>query len=84
MKVLILLVIGILQAQSKTANAVTPVAPTSSNEVVEEALTPLDAMRALTDVQIRRIKNMIVNRQVNQDTAYEELQRLQKNLRGEK
>ena len=73
-------VCGVLAVSVPTACAITRPSPVDA--VVEQALTPLDAVRAQTDVQIRRIKSMIVNRQLNQDAAYELLQRLQKNLRG--
>jgi hypothetical protein len=66
---------------SKTAGAVTKSTPAPSEQ--DSALTTTAAARARTDVQIRRIKSLIVKRQVNQEAAYEQLERLQKNLRGQ-
>jgi hypothetical protein len=67
---------------SKTAGAVTRTAPAQASDQ-DSALTTTAAVRARTDVQIRRIKSLIVKRQVNQEAAYEQLERLQKNLRGQ-
>lgn len=65
------------------ALAVSQETVTRDAEKVDSVTTGL-AARARTDVQIRRIRNMIINRQGDRETAYRELERLQKNLRGEK
>lgn len=49
------------------------------------SVTSTAALRARADVQIRRIKTLIVSKQTDDDAAYEALERYQRELRrGEK
>ena len=49
------------------------------------SVTTTAALRARADVQIRRIKTLIVSKQTDDDAAYEALERYQRELRrGEK
>jgi len=63
--------------------AVTNESVTRDADNVDSVTTGL-AARARTDVQIRRIRSLIIQRTGDREAAYRELERLQKNLRGEK
>jgi hypothetical protein len=66
------------------ANGVTPATMIKDPEAVSSVTTSA-ALRARADVQIRRIKTLIVTRQADDDTAYEQLEKYQRDLRrGEK
>ena len=61
----------------------------SSNATVTDSadmdhVTTSMAERAEADVQIRRIKSLLLTQEVDGDAAFEELEKLQKSLRGQK
>lgn len=75
------------------AQGVTLTAGAGESQSALESLTTGVAIRARADVQIRRIKNILVtktdldamsNEGSSKEQAYERLERLQKDLRGEK
>ena len=82
------LVAGLLLLPAGVARGVAADAPVLEAGVhTDAALTPTAAARARADVQIRRIKTIIVSRSAargDQDAAFDQLERLRKSLRGEK
>lgn len=48
------------------------------------SVTPGAAIRAHADVQIRRIKTLIITRNSDRDADFQQLEKLQKDLRGER
>lgn len=67
---------------SMVAEGVTAQPVVRDTEAIDNVTTG-EAARARADVQIRRIKNLIVTRNTDDDADYERLEKLQKQLRGE-
>jgi hypothetical protein len=67
-------------------NAFGATTPTLVRDRVEVGeVTTVAVTKAQSDVQIRRIKNLLVNRRSkNSEAAFKKLEKLQKSLRGEK
>ena len=68
---------------SNTALAVTGSEASTVGEEVNHLMTSV-AERAEADVQIRRIKNLLLTQEIDGDAAFEELEKLQNSLRGQK
>jgi len=75
----------VLLLNAGTAHGVT--IPSHTADAAEDgsndALTTGAAARARADVQIRRVKNLLVTKSGDEDEAYETLEMLQKQLRGQ-
>ncbi len=59
-------------------------APYIVSEDAGDSVTSNAAVRARADVQIRRIRSMIVTKETDSDADYSRLERFQKQLRGER
>ena len=68
---------------ANAANAVTDAAPHGAAGTKDEWVTTGAATRARADVQIRRIRSLLVSKNGDDDTAYRQLETLQKQLRGQ-
>jgi dUTPase len=68
---------------SSNAFAVSTATVTVDSDEMGHVMTNV-AERAEADVQIRRIKNLLLTQEVDGEAAFEELEKLQKSLRGQK